>query len=149
MKIYLLKVLKSKYCLISFALVSILAYFLVPKKIFYGYYSIIAVIFIIVFSLTLTCMIRSIKDKAEVRKRQRTGSIIGFIFSIIGLSALHICTIGAPVCGASIGAAIISVFFPALALDFLNDYALTVVVISILIQIFALYQMKCFKKVIN
>ncbi len=148
MKIYLLKVMKSKYCLISFILIAIGAYFLVPKKIFYGFYSIIAIIFIIVFSLTLTCMIRSIKDKTEARKKQRTGSIISFIFSILGLSALHTCTIGAPVCGASIGAAIVSVFFPAFALDFLNDYAILVVIISIVIQIFALFQMKCFKRII-
>ncbi len=139
------QVFKSRYCLSIFALMLFVSYFLVPQKIFYGFYSLIGIFFIISFSLTFTCLVRSVKDKIIAQRKQKIQSIVGIISGLIGLSALHACTLGAPVCGVSIGMAIVSTIFPAMAFDFLNDYALWIIIISIIIQIFSLNQMKCFK----
>jgi hypothetical protein len=127
----------------------IISYFLVPKKIFYGWYHILAIIFILVFALTATCLVRSIKDRIIEHKKQKTHSILGILFGVIGLSALHTCAIGAPVCGASVGMAIVSAFFPAVAFDFMSDYSVEVITVSILIQIFSMHQMKCFSLIKN
>jgi len=123
----------------------VLSYFLVPEKVFYRFYNLLALLFIVVFSLSFTCLIRSLKDRINKSKKQKKGSIFGILFGVIGLSALHTCTIGAPVCGASIGMAFASAFFPAVAFDFMSDYAVIIVMISIILQIISLYQMKCFK----
>ena len=145
--IYLFKIFKSYYCILVFFVMTIISYFLIPDKIFYGYYSLVAVVFIIVFSLTFTCLIRSIKDKIVEHKKQNLKPIWGALIGLIGLSALQTCAIGAPVCGVSVGMAIVSAIFPAIAFDLINDYSLTILFLSICIQIISLYQMRCFKKI--
>ena len=145
--IYLFKIFKSYYCLAVFVLMALISYFLVPEKIFYGFYNLMALVFILVFSLTLTCMVRSIKDRIVEHRKQAVKPIWGVLIGLIGLSALQTCAIGAPICGASIGMAIVSAIFPTLAFDFINDYSLEVIIFSVFIQIISLYQMKCFKKV--
>jgi L-asparagine transporter-like permease len=147
--IYFLKILKSRYCLVVFFLMAAVSYVLIPKKIFYGFYNLIAFAFIVIFALTFTCLIRSIKDRIVAHKKQTTKPIWGALIGLIGLSALQTCAVGAPVCGASVGLAIVSAVFPTLAFDFINDYSLAVIVFSILIQIVSLYQMRCFKNIKN
>lgn len=139
------QVFQSRYCLFVFVLMLFLSYFLVPQKIFYGFYSLIGVFFIISFSLTFTCLVKSIKDQIIAQRKQKIKSIVGVISGLIGLSALHACTLGAPVCGVSIGMGIVAAIFPAVAFNFLNDYALWIIMISIIIQMFSLNQLKCFR----
>ncbi len=146
-RLHLLNIFKSPYCWMVFSVMLVVSYFLVPKKIFYGYYSIIAVIFILVFALNFTCLVRSIKDRIVEKKKQSSASFWSFLIGVIGLSALQTCAVGAPVCGASIGIAVLSSIFPAFAFDWLSEYALWIIIISILIQLVSLYQMNCFKKV--
>jgi len=142
---YLIKIFKSHYCKIVFLLSLIGAYFLVPKTVFYGAYTILGVIYMIVFALTLTCLIRSIKEKILLAKHYK-GSLIGILAAALGMAALQVCGIGAPVCGAAISAGILSVIFPSIFISFLNKYALLIIVSSIIIQGIALYYMNCFKK---
>ncbi|HHX58895.1 MAG TPA: hypothetical protein GX706_03985 [Candidatus Moranbacteria bacterium] len=145
--IQLFNIFKSGYCWLALFIMLGVSYFLVPKKIFYGYYNLIAIAFILVFALNMTCLIRIIKDRIVEHKNQKITSFGGFLFGIIGLSALQTCAVGAPVCGASIGMAVMSSIFPAVAFDWLEEYSLAIVLVSILVQIFSLYQMKCFQKV--
>jgi len=144
-RIYLQEIFKSKYCVLVLIFMVIFSYFLVPEKVFYRFYNLLAVLFILIFALSFTCLIRSVKDRINKNRKQKTGSIFGMLFGVIGLSALHTCTIGAPVCGASIGMAVVSAIFPTIALDFMSDYSITIVLVSIILQVIALYQMKCFK----
>ncbi len=143
--IRLLKLFASPYCWLVFLLMLFLGYFLVPKKIFFGYYSFLAVLFIFVFSLNATCLVRSIKELIVQRKKQKKTSLWGFLFGVIGLSALQTCAIGAPVCGVSLGTAIFSSILPVATFGFIEKYALTIVILSILVQIFSLYKMNCFR----
>jgi len=111
-----------------------------------GYLAILGVSFSLIFSLSLTCMMKIIKEKAK--SARKTGhSILGVIMGLLGFSALHVCTIGLPFCGATIGLAVISSIFPAFLLNYLHEYPYIIIGISFLIQLYSLYSMKCFKKV--
>lgn len=142
---YLVKIFKSYYCKIIFIISLIAAYFLVPNKIFYGYYAIWGIIYIIIFALILTCIIRNIKEKILLAKTYKS-SLIGILAAALGIAALQVCSIGVPVCGAAVGAGILSLIFPNFFLYFLNKYALLIIISSIIIQTLALYFMNCFKK---
>ena len=141
---YLVSVLKSRYCILVFILSMILSYFLIPQKVFYGIYIILALLFMISFSLTLTCIVRNVKEKIMVARTYET-SIVGVIAAAIGLASLQVCGIGAPICGATIGMGILSSIFPAFFVNILSDYAHYFIGISIILQLVSLYFMNCFK----
>lgn len=141
--IRLFTIFRSNYCKLVFILSLIIISLLMPKKIFYEYYSIIGVLFIISTSLLIACFVRSIKEKTMVAK-SNGASIIGIISVIIGFGALQSCLIGAPVCGVSIGAGFLALFFPGFALSLFEKYSLLIIILSIIIQFLALYFMKCF-----
>lgn len=147
-KIYLLEIFKSNYCKIVFVLMMFISYFIIPKKVFYGWFYIVAIIFMVTFSMVMTCLIRSIKDKV-LENRQTKQKITGALAALIGLSALQVCTIGAPVCGVSIGASLVASIFPSVAFNFLESYSIYIIVLSILLQIYSLYQMRCFHQMLG
>jgi hypothetical protein len=145
---YLVKIFRSHYCKIVFIISLILAYFLVPQSVFYSWYSLLGVLYMTVFALTLTCIVRNIKEKILLAKTYQS-SIIGVLAAALGMAALQVCGIGAPVCGAAISAGLLSVIFPSVFLSFLNKYALLIVVGSIILQGIALYFMNCFRKCLS
>jgi len=146
-KLYLLKIFKSNYCKLVFLMALIVVYFLTPKKIFYGpYYTLLGILFIIITSLTLTCFVRSIKDRVFSAKANGA-SLLGILSIVLGFGALQACTIGAPVCGATIIGGVIALIFPGFAFSLMEKYSLWIVLISIVIQFFALSYMKCFKSI--
>ena len=144
--LYLVNVLKSKYCVIIFAMAFIISYFLVPEKIFYEWYTLLGIAFMIAFSLSLTCIVRNVKERIMLTKTYES-SVASIIATAVGLTALQACGIGAPVCGSMVGLGFLSIFFPTVFNNFLYDYGLYVVLFSISIQFIALYFMKCFKRV--
>ena len=143
---YILKIFKSHLCQVAFFVYLIGSYFLIPKNVFYGWYNILVGAFMIFFALTLTCLTRNIKEKVVLAKTYKS-SILGIIATALGLSVLQVCGVGAPVCGASVGASVLSLFFPSFALSFFERYSLYIVISSILFQIIALYYMRCFVKI--
>jgi len=143
---YLFSIFKSKYCLIVFAISLFLSYFLIPKTVFYGWYKILAYTFMISFSLTITCIIRNVKEKILLAKTYKS-SVIGIIATALGLTALQVCGVGAPVCGAAVGLGILSSIFPTVFVDVMSKYAVHIIVLSIIFQLVALYFMNCFKEV--
>lgn len=144
-KYYLLGIFKSYYCQFVFLIALVGTYFLVPKKVFYGYYALIGIFFIIMASLTIACLVRTIKEKVLSAKASGA-SLLGILSIIFGFGALQACTIGAPVCGATIGGGIIALIFPGFAFSLIEKYSVLIVLISIFIQLLALYLMKCFQK---
>jgi hypothetical protein len=147
-KIFLFKVFQSKYCALVFISGLILGFLIVPKKIFNGFYVILGVIYIILFALVLMCIVRTIKER--IYNVKQTGvTTISLVASALGLGALQACSIGAPVCGATIGVGIASIFFPQSAFIILEDYAIYVVILSLILQLIAIYYMGCFKKCIR
>lgn len=144
--ITLLKIFKSNYCKVVFIFSLIGLFFLIPKKIFYGNYLIIGIIFIFLSSLLVTCLIRDIKERVHSAKAGGA-SFLGIIVIVVGLGAIQSCSIGAPICGASIGIGVLSFIFPNIALNFLEKYSLIIIIISLFFQVFSLYFMNCFNKI--
>ena len=143
---YIKKVFQSKPCLATFLLSLILSYFLIPKKVFYGYFILIAFAFMFLFSLTITCTIRNFKEKMKLAKSTK-GTGLAAIAATIGLVSLQVCGVGAPVCGATVGVGILSIFLPATALGFFEDYAVWIIVSMIFMKLISLKYMNCFKEV--
>ncbi len=141
---YLITILKSHYCKAVLLLALVASYFLIPEKVFYGFGYVLAITFMIAFSLSVTCIIRNIKEKILLAKTYKR-SVLHIILIALGLSAFQVCGIGAPVCGATVGLGVLSVIFPGVFIDFLGDYHLLVIVVSILLQLVSLYYMGCFK----
>lgn len=141
-------ILKSKYCLVVFLFGLLLGYFLVPKKIFYSFYAILGAVYILIFAVMMVCIARNIKEKI-VSVKNTGSSIISISASIIGLGAMQICGVGAPLCGAGIGFSIFSIIAPTASIAFFSQYSVLILMLSILLQLAALYYMGCFKKCIK
>jgi len=141
---YLLELFKSFYCKLVFFVSFVGAYFFVPKNLFKSWHLIFALAFIFLFSLVLTCIIRNIKEKIVLAKTYKN-SVLAVAAAAVGLAALQVCGIGAPVCGASIGLGIVSAVFPGVFINFLSSYSIYIITISIIFQVFSLYFMNCFK----
>ena len=97
----LIEILKSKYCKIVFLLSLILSYFLVPKHLVGFWWNLIVIVFILVFSFNMTCMVRNIKERIKVA-RTTTHSVINLIASGLGIMALQVCGTSGYFCSASI-----------------------------------------------
>lgn len=141
--IALFQIFKSKYCVFIFILSLLTVGILAPKQIFHNN-NLIGLIFIISTSLLITCLIRNLKEKAYSAKINGA-SVLGILSIILGFGALEACVMSAPVCGAYIGTGFLALFFPNFALTFFEKYNTSVILLSFIIQFFALYQMKCFK----
>jgi len=145
-KPYIIKVMKSRYCELTFMLALAVSWLLLPENIFYGWYYLLAASFMILFALVLTCTVRNIKERIGMEKTY-SGSLIGMVASVLGISALSVCGIGAPVCGATIGIGLASLLIPGIAMPFLNDYGMYIIAASLVIQLASLHFLNCFRKV--
>ena len=142
----LIEILKSKYCKIVFLLSLILSYFLVPKHLVGFWWNLIVIVFILVFSINMTCMVRNIKERIKVA-RTTTHSVINLIASGLGIMALQVCGTSGYFCSASILMGMFSSVLPNILLDFLKEYSLYIILVTILFQLISLRNMKCFKRV--
>lgn len=140
---YIKKVFKSNYCRGVFLVALIGSYFLIPDTVFSGLYYIIAITFMVTFALSATCIVRSVKDRAMLAKKYK-GSLLSIIATTLGLSALQVCGVSIPACGASIGIGVVSVIFPQFFVNFLASYSVAIIISSIILQFIALYFMHCF-----
>lgn len=143
---YLRKIFRSHYCQVVFILVLIGSYFLIPDKVFSGIYIGLALAFMVVFSLVITCFVREIKDKVK-EERRYGASILSIVLGVIGFSAFQVCGVGAPICGASLGVVFVSSIFPSFFVNFLTAYSNLILVGVIIVQLAALIYMGCFKRV--
>jgi len=141
---YLVTILKSNYCKVVLLLALFVSYLLIPEKVFYGFGYVLAIIFMFAFSLSVTCIIRNIKEKVLLAKTYKH-SVLHIILISLGLSALQVCGIGAPVCGVTAGIGVMSLVLPGVLIDFVGDYHIAIIVVSVLLQIVSLYFMGCFK----
>ena len=138
------KLFESHYCKVVWFLSLFVAYFMIPRHLFTTRYFPLAIFFIFGFATMLTCLIRNVKEKIIMAKTYQT-SIWGILASILGLTALQLCGLGAAFCGGSIFLGILSAIVPGIAVSFLSQYAVGIVVFSVLMQILAIWQMGCFK----
>ncbi|HKL43679.1 MAG TPA: hypothetical protein VJ892_00170 [Candidatus Absconditabacterales bacterium] len=140
----ILKKINTKYCRFVFIISLILGFFMVQKTLFVGSYTILGILFVISFAMTVTCLVKNIKEKIQIANKEKK-SIIGIIGAVIGVSAAQVCGVNAMFCGSTIGVGLLSTILPASAVGFLSEYAVSIIILSIITQIIGLYFMKCFK----
>lgn len=145
---WIVRIFSSTYCVVVFTATFLLSWLLVPSSMWYGWYPVLAVLFMASFALTVTCMVRNIKERIAVAKTYRT-SLLGLIAAGIGLSALQVCGVAAPMCGASIGFGIVAAIFPGFLFSALSQWSIAIVVLSVAAQWVALFAMRCFRRTIS
>lgn len=144
-KVFFFEILKSDYCKITFLLSFVGSYFLIPRHLFFSKYLILTILFMLSFSVLVTCSVRNIKEKILVAKTATT-SIWGLVASALGLTALQVCGLGGAFCGGSIFFGLLTTIIPGFAVNFLTDYSVPLLIVSIFLQILAGWQMGCLKK---
>ena len=137
--------LKTKGCAIVFALSLVAGAFMIPREVLGSPYAFIAIPFVLLFALTMTCVARGTKDKFLLARSTKT-SVLGVLASVIGLSALQVCGISAAMCGATVGTGIVATIFPGVLFHLLHEYSIPILFVSMLLQLFALWHMGCFGK---
>ena len=144
-KIYFIEKLNSKYCRFVFLISMIISYLLIPNSVFHSKYFIFGFVFILTTSLTITCIVKNIKEKVVLAKSSGA-SLISIIMIVFGLGALQVCTIGSSVCTASVVASSLTIFFPEIAIQILTIYSVPIIILSIILQIISLYFLGCFRR---
>jgi len=137
--------MSSVYCKMVFVLALLISFFLLPEGVFSGTHKYIAVLFMLTFSFSAACIVRNIKNKIVLSRTYKT-SVISAILSVLGFSAFQVCGINAAVCTASVSAGFVATIFPGFLFNFLKDYGHLVIWFSVILQIIALYMMKCFER---
>ncbi len=140
----ILKKINTKYCRFVFIISLILWFFMVQKTLFVWSYTILWILFVISFAMTVTCLVKNIKEKIQIANKEKK-SIIGIIWAVIWVSAAQVCGVNAMFCGSTIWVWLLSTILPASAVWFLSEYAVSIIILSIITQIIWLYFMKCFK----
>jgi len=141
---------KSKYCILVF-IVSLFVGYMIAKTSFRNffvgsYFALINIIvFLLLFSLSLTCNIRLLRIKIkEYRKSLYTPGIINAILYIFGIIATQTCLING-VCGISIGLSLLSTILPSIVLKFFVDWGVWILLMVNLALLINLFYMKCFR----
>lgn len=135
-----LSIFENNFYKVIFILSLVVGYFLTPAYIFNSNWILLAFIFIITFSFTITYITKNIKEKLS---HNHPHSILGFISLILGVSALQVCNLGG--CGYGLGASLV-LLFPSFFIGFLEKYSVAIIIFSILLQLIALYLMTQKKK---
>ena len=143
--LHIFELFKSKYCIGAFILFFFLSYLIIPKTIFRGAYSLLGIAFMLLFSLIATCILRNVKEKILLAKTYK-GSLIAVVGSILGIGSLHACAIGAPICAFPALGIVLSIL-PATLINLISEYAIYLIAVSLILQLFALHFMGCFRKV--
>lgn len=141
----ILKKINTKYCRFVFIISLGLWFLMVYKTLFVWVYSILWVIFITTFALTVTCLVRNIKEKIQIANREKK-SIIWIVWAVIWISAAQLCGVNAVFCGSTIWVWLLSTILPTSTIWFLSEYAVLIIILSIVTQIIGLYLMKCFSR---
>lgn len=142
---YALAILKTGYCQAVFVAALAGSFFLIPSRVFYEGFGLLALLFMLSFSLMVTCVVRITRERIALAKNY-SRSALGLLASGLGLAALQVCGVGMPMCGMSIGISLLSLIFPGIFFRTLTDYAPIILAVSIAAQVLSLYFMKCFKR---
>jgi hypothetical protein len=130
--------MKNVAYLIIFILLSIVGYILIPQQVFIAGYWWLAIPFITLFALVTMCTIRNVRNTYSTKISKK-----GFVASIFGFSALQVCGLSAYACSTALGFTILATILPHTVLNFFQQHSILIILLSIFIQIYALFQLKC------
>ncbi len=134
------EVLDSPYCKTALLLSVGTMIVLLPKTLFHGFIAIPALLYVILFSLNITCLIRQTKERSKATPKN---SVVSFIATIVGITTLSTCGISAPMCGATLGMGLFSTITPHFILPLLFRYSAWFLIGAIGLQLYSLYRMQC------
>jgi len=130
--------------LLTFLFLLVLGYFLTPQHIFTGKFFFLGFLFIIFFSVLNYCIIKTIY-RNYVYSYKQLGFKKGILASVIGIFALQVCRLSAYACSTTVGFTILATFLPHTLINFLQNFSVEIISISILIQAYSIFYLKCFK----
>jgi len=138
----ILNLLKSNTCKAIFLIFLIGGCLLLFKFMHNGVLLTLSILLIVAFSTSAMCMARNIKEKIEIAKMEKK-PLIALILSILGFSALSTCGLNASSCGVGIGGGLLGLLSPSIV-KLLANFGIYALILSLLVQIYSLYNMKCF-----
>lgn len=139
------RVLESHYCKLVFFISLGVSYLLVPAMALKSDSQLWVVSFMILFAASLTCSVRSIKDRLSAGIKQKT-SFLSLLAGLIGLTAVQFCSVNAVMCASTVGFGLAAAILPSGVFHFFKFNAVSLLIASSFIQLIALLQMGCFKK---
>ena len=132
---------KPRYPLFVFLATLLFGYLILHQAVTSGIYSVLGAIFLVIFSLSITCIIRSAVEQARTLHHGHSGITIAA--GVLGISAFHVC--GNAVCGYGLSFLLLSAALPAAALGTFGSLSILIIIISIALQVFAISRMKCYR----
>ncbi len=138
-KIQLSVLAKSPFCRAVLLLSVVAGYFLVPKPLYSSNLLPLALLFIATFSLTITCIVFSAKERF-LTIRSSGESILGAVGSLVGIVSIELCGISATSCSGGLALSAIGFLLPAGAIHLLSNFAVPLLALSIGAQLIYLFR---------
>jgi len=129
--------------LFTFLFLLALGYFVTPQHIFNGNFKYLGFIFILLFAILNYCVIKTIY-RNYVYNRKNKSFKRGILASLLGISALQVCGLSAYACSTTVGFTILVTFLPHTFINFLQDFSVEIISVSIFIQALSILHLKCF-----
>jgi hypothetical protein len=142
------QILKSKYCWFVMIGSLILSYFLIIKKFtsFTSFWSILlSVIYIILFSISNSCLIFEIKSRIKNKMDTGKSSFISILGSVLGFGAVQLCTVSGTCSINLITTLLFAVFPTSIGMIFVKN-GIWILVIANLLLLYSIYKLECFRK---
>ncbi len=147
----ILEMFKNKWCWFTTAVAVIVSAYILKSNFTFGYFSwyvsINMLTFVILFSLSFSCTIRTIKLRVQEKifdKKEGLKGIINFILYIIGISALQTCAFSG-ICGVNLALPLLSIVLPFWVSELLVEYSMWILLSVNILLLASLFTMKCFR----
>ena len=131
--------------IVVFTVAFLLGLFILPTHIRSGEYFYLGIIFVSLFALNMTCVVHTMRARAKVARASGAG-VVGVVTTAVGFTALQMCGVGGPLCGALFGSIVFASILPAGSLGLVTHYAVEIVLVAIVIQAVSLWYLGCLKK---
>jgi hypothetical protein len=142
------QILKSKYCWFVMIGSLILSYFLIVREFtsFTSFWSILlSVFYIILFSISNSCLIFEIKSRVKNKMDTGKTSFISILGSILGFGAVQLCTVSGTCSINLITTLLFAVFPTSIGMIFVKN-GIWILVIANLLLLYSIYKLECFRK---
>ncbi len=138
--------LRSKYCWVVGILSALLGYWFVVKPFLTPFSPLYIVVlsygFLVLFALSVSCMIRNIKMTV---KSMKGASLVSILAYVLGFASIQTC-FASGVCMTKLTVPLIATLFPSFMRGFLEQFSMVFLVLAIAMIGYSLYSMGCFKK---
>ena len=142
----ILEVLKSKYCWIVIFISIFIGYYLIHPFLRLGIsvvVTLLSITFLGMFSMSIACMVRTIKLSYTQLKSH--GTMIGIIGYVFGFISLQTCFVSG-MCVSNLIVPLLYTFLPVTFVNIFSKYSELILGFSVLLIVYSLFSMGCFKR---